>query len=62
MKRFSIASDHASRPNYGLTEAGLWALSRPEVVTDSNDRLMPWCDRCECWHHETAEHIEKEQS
>jgi len=18
---------------------------------------MPWCDRCQCWHHATADHI-----
>ncbi len=18
---------------------------------------MPWCERCQCWHHSTAEHI-----
>lgn len=33
-----------------------------ESPVHSKSSDMPWCERCQCWHHTTAEHIRCEES
>lgn len=36
---------------------GSWGwLGRSEISrADDDDKPMPWCERCKCYHHATAE-------
>jgi hypothetical protein len=32
---------------------------RVTKMADISDEPMPWCEHCQCYHHDTAEHINR---
>jgi hypothetical protein len=57
LEGFMAAQD--GKPRLCVNPWNVWWLREWQRGYDENSP-MPWCKRCECWHHPNAPHISAE--